>query len=70
MPILWIMINLSDLQSLLLLIFASILYKLNGLNTFAEIFAKITITMNPIAIARFFETTGNGILEHLLAASF
>ncbi len=30
----------------------------------------MTVTMNPIAMARFFETTCYGIFEYLLAAGF
>ena len=42
-------------------------YKFNGANTSIEAFAKMTATMNPVAIVRFFEATCRGIFEHLLA---
>ena len=34
----------------------------------ADAFARATVTMNPIAVAQFFETICTGIFEHLLAA--
>ena len=67
MSILWIRINFSEFQSLLVLILASIQYELNSGNTFAEAFARMTAKMNPIAIIRFFEATCHDIFEHLLA---
>ncbi len=42
-------------------------YKLNGANTSAEIFARMTAIMNPIAMARFCETMCHSIFKHLLA---
>ena len=70
MSMLWITINPSDLQSTLVLIFADIRYKDNGVNNSAEAFARLTATMNPVAMARFFEATCRSIFEHLLAAGF
>ena len=43
-------------------------YEFNGANTSAEAFARMTTTMNFVAMARFFEATYCGIFEHLLAA--
>ena len=43
-------------------------YKNNGVNNSAKVFARMIATMNPIALACFFETTCHGIFEHLLAA--
>ncbi|WP_375449088.1 hypothetical protein [uncultured Nostoc sp.] len=68
MPVLWITINPSDLQSTLVLILAGMRYEDNGVNNSAEAFARMTATMNPVAVARFFEATCRGIFEHLLAA--
>ncbi len=67
-PVLWITINPFDLQSPLILILVGMRYELNGANTSAEAFARITATMNSVAMARFFEATCRGIFEHLLAA--
>lgn len=68
MPVLWITINPFDLQSTLVLIFAGMRYKDNGVNNSVEAFARMTATMNPVAVARFFKATYCGIFEHLLAA--
>ncbi len=43
-------------------------YELNGVNTSAKAFARMTATMNPVAMACFFRATCYGIFEHLLAA--
>ncbi len=64
----WIIINLFDLRSPLVLILAGMRYKLNGAITSAETFARMTATRNPVAVARFFEATYHGIFEHLLVA--
>lgn len=63
MPILWITINLSNLQSQLILIFIGMEYKFNDANTFAKVFI---ITMNFIAMARFFKAIYCSICEYLL----
>ncbi len=63
----WITINPSDFQNPLVLIFVGMRYELNGINTSVEAFARMTATMNPIAVARFFEAICCGIFEHLLA---
>lgn len=68
MPVLWITINFFNLWNSLILIFAGILYKLNSTNTFLKAFARITATINSVAVARFFELTCYGIFEYLLAA--
>ncbi len=42
-------------------------YKLNSANTSAEAFIRITIIINLVAMAFFFETICHGSFEHLLA---
>lgn len=69
MPVLYITINSSNFQSVLVLIFVGMQYKLNNTNTFVEAFVKITATMYLIALARFFKVTCCDIFEHLLAIS-
>lgn len=69
MPMLWIIINFSNLRSTLVSIFAGIKYKNNGVNNSTEAFARITATINPVAIACFFEATCHGIFKHLLAVN-
>ncbi len=67
-PVLSITINSSDLRSPLVLILAGMRYELNGANTFAEAFARMTAIMKPVAVARSFKATYLGIFEHFLAA--
>ncbi len=50
------------------MILADIRYKLNGVNTSEEVFARMTAIMNPVAAAYFFEAMCRSIFEHLLAA--
>ena len=47
------MINPFDLQSTLVLIFASIRYKDNSVYNFVKEFARMTATMNPVAVTRY-----------------
>ena len=68
MPVLWITINLFDLRSILVLIFAGMQYEDNGVNNSAEVFARMTAIMSSVAVACFFEATCCGIFEYLLAA--
>ena len=51
------MINLFDLGSTLILVLLGMQYKNNCVNNFAKAFIRITATMNPIAVACFFEAT-------------
>lgn len=44
-------------------------YKNNSINNFIETFAKITITMNLVAMICFFKATYYSIFEYLLAVS-
>lgn len=67
-PVLWITINPSDLQSTLVLILAGMRYQDNGINNSAEVLARKTAIMNPVAVTYFFEATCHGIFEHLLVA--
>ena len=55
MPIIWIMLNLTDIYSFLVLILASMRFKYNDLNTFIEEFKQAIMVINLIAIAQFFE---------------
>lgn len=50
------------------MILAGIQYKLNGINTSPEPFAKMTTTMNLVAVARFFEIMCCSIFEYLFVA--
>lgn len=43
-------------------------YKNNGVNNSAEVFARMTATINPVAIVHLFKATCCDIFEHLLAA--
>ena len=52
----------------MVLFVANIRYKDNGIHNFAEAFAKMTATMNSVAVACFLEATCRDIFEHLLAA--
>ena len=70
MPMLWIIINLSDFQSTLVLILRDMRYKNNGVNNFAKAFARIIAKINSVAPTRFFKATCCGIFEHLLAIGF
>lgn len=45
-------------------------YKVNSTNTFTEVFAKIIVIINYIAIVYFFDTMCYNILEYLLTTSF
>ena len=64
---LWIILNTLNHKSFTTLIFANIRYKdLENKNT-TNAFAYATITMNPIAVAQFFESISINITNHLLA---
>lgn len=64
----WITLNPSDLWSFLVLILAGVQLGGNGSNAFAEEFRRATATMNPVAVAQFYEATCTGIFKRLLAA--
>ena len=70
MHILWITINPSDLQNTLVLIFAGMRYKDNGVINSAKASARITSTLNSVAVASFFEASCHNIFKHLLATGF
>ena len=70
MPVLWITINPFDLRSTLVLILAGMRYEDNGVNNSVEVFARMTATMNPVAVTRFFEAICRSIFEYLLAAGY
>lgn len=52
MSVLSIMINFFDLQSLLVLIFVGMWYKIKNTNSI-KIFSRMTAIINPIAIVHF-----------------
>lgn len=70
MPVLCIIINSSDLQSPLVLIFTDIQYKLNSANISPEVFAKITAKINLVTMIYYFKIICHNIFEHLLATNF
>ncbi len=70
MSTIWIMLNLSDLHSFLLLIFTGRHLKDSSLSTSAEKFRQATIVMNLVAVVQFFKATCTGIFKHLLVAGF
>lgn len=45
-------------------------YELNGNNTSAKEFARMTATMNPVAVAQIFEVTCHDIFEYLFATGY
>lgn len=63
------MINLSDLQNTLILIFANIQYNYNDVNNSAKACAKIIAIINFVALAHFFKAIYFSILKYLLTAS-
>ncbi len=66
MPVLWITFNPSDLRCPIVLWLAGIRLPVSD-NT-ASAFKTATATINPIAIATFFNQTCTAIFDHLLAA--
>lgn len=70
MSILWMIINFSDIQSLLILIFINMQYKVYSTNIFIKIFIKVIVIINLIVVVYIFEKTYYAIFEYLLIASF
>lgn len=70
MSILWMTINFSDIQSLLILIFIGMQYKVYSINIFIKIFIKVIVIINLIVVVYIFEKTYYAIFEYLLIASF
>ena len=68
MPIFWITLNPSDLQSPLVLTFARVHLDSSITETTAKCFQESTAVMNPVAVVQFFNTTCQGIFKHLLQA--
>lgn len=69
MPVLWITLNPSDLRSTLVMELAGMVYEdSNQANSLNE-FNRVTATMNPVAVALFFNAIWEGVFGHLLAAS-
>lgn len=66
MPALWVIINLSDLQCLLVIRLAGI--QLDPGKDIMSAFTRKTATMNPVAMAKFFHVICNAVFKSLLAA--
>ena len=66
MPLLWITFNPSDLRSPIVLLLAGVSLPMS--DGAASAFKTATATMNPVAIATFFDETCKAIFDHLLAA--
>lgn len=64
----WIKLNLLELFSFLILIFAKVQLENNRSATFAGEFRRVTAIINPVTIAQFFETTCTSIFKCLFAA--
>ena len=63
---LWITINPTDLQCLLVIRLAEV--KLNLESDVVSVFARKTATMNPVALAKFFDITCKVVLLSLFAS--
>lgn len=69
MPTLWITLNPFDLRSPLVLCFAGVQLDTSIMNvTTMKQMQESTATMNPVAVAQFFDTTCKEIFCHLLKA--
>ena len=66
MPLLWITFNPSDLRSPIVFSLAGVSLPVS--DGAASAFKTATATMNPVAIATFFDETCKAIFDHLLAA--
>lgn len=67
MSILWITLNLSNLQSFLVLIFADVRFENNRPTNSTEEFRQAKSIMNPIAVVQFFKAIYTGIFKCFLA---
>ena len=70
MPIFWFTLNPSDFQSLLVLTFASVQLDSGITDAIAKCLQELTAVINLVAVAQFFNTTYQGIFNHLLQAGF
>ena len=68
MPVLWIILNSSNLRSFLVLILASVKYESLEISNITDVFVYTIAIINPIAITQFFETISTGIFDHMLPA--
>ena len=69
MPALWITLNPSDLKSTLVLTLAGVqISESQSPNQNATSFYSAVATMNPIAVAQFFETICSAVFENLLSS--
>lgn len=64
----WIILNLSNLWSLFILIFARVQLKNSDSNTSTKEFRQAMAIINPVAIAQFFEIIYTEIFTRFLAA--
>lgn len=62
--VLWIILNPLDLRSFFVFILAGIRYEGSKSNNTADIFARVTVTMNLIVVAQFFEIISINIFDH------
>lgn len=67
MSILWITLNLLDLQSFLILIFVGVRFDHNGSITSKDEFRQVTAMINPVTVAQFFEDICTEIFKLFLA---
>lgn len=67
MPVLWITINLADLQYLFVIYLAGV--KLDLRNNTQSAFACRTAIINPVTIAKFFHIICNAVFMSLIATS-
>lgn len=70
MSTLWIILNLLDFQSFLILIFADVQFENNTSTTSIKEFGWVIVIMNLIVIAQFFETVYTKIFINLLVVEF
>ena len=67
MPVVSIILNPSDLRSFWVLVIAGMRYESSESKDKEDGFAHFTKTMNPVAVAQYFEAIYTSIFEHLLA---
>lgn len=63
--LLWIMLNLLDFCSFLVLILTRVQLEDNGLAMSTEEFGKIIVIIKPVAITQFFEAICTNIFKHV-----
>ena len=68
MPVLWITLNPADLRSTLVMEIAGTVYEDSNQTNSSSEFNRVTATMNPVAVALFFNSICEGVFGHFLAA--